>query len=558
MIVELSVENLAIIESATLTLGPGFTIMTGETGAGKSLLVDAIELALGERADSELVRTGAAKAVVRVTFDLSSRPDLIAACEARGVETEDGLLHIHREVFAEGRSQCRIGGRLTPLGTLREIGRVLVDLHGQHEHQSLFHPEAHLGILDASVAELAAPLLQSLAQLHAAAEVARSRLASFRNGVRNREHRLDLLRFQVREIEDAAPIVGETADLEARLQRLQNAERLSQAARAALSGISDDGAALDGLGSALAALGPVSRVDAELSRVADEIRSIQIQLQDCVSDLGRFLDSLESDPLELEEVAARLDGLRRLFRKYGNDEQGVLEFLNEARLELDMLEDSGESEEALVATWTAAQEALLQASEHLSAVRRSAAGEFDARVTEQIRELAMDRAAFETRFERKEPDATGVDVVEFFFSANAGESMRPLSKVASGGEVSRLMLAIKSVLAGSAGVPTLIFDEVDAGLGGNAAATVARKLEALATHHQVIVITHLPAIAARGGSHWRIEKSEFAGRTATTLLCLDDAEREDEIARMLGGDPITTPARDAARQLLGRSTATLF
>lgn len=558
MIVALSVENFAIIERVELELGAGFTAMTGETGAGKSLLVDAIELALGERADTELVRSGSDRASVRVGFDLSSRPDLMAACEERGFPTEDGQLHIHREVLVEGRSICRIGGRLAPVATLRELGRLLVDLHGQHDHQSLFHPESHVGLLDAWIGDEASGRLARIATLASDAARAKAQLESLRKGLRDREHRLDLLRFQTKEIREASPRPGELAELEAKLQRLQHAEKLRDAAAATQAALIADDRTLDHLAEAQSAINPGARIDPELESVAQILESALMQLREAASGLDRYLDSLEADPGALEDTATRLDALKRLFRKYGDDEQAVLEFLVESEAELARLEDAEASEEELLGRYEGARNALHSESKLLSELRKSAAATFDRQVADQLGELAMERAQFSTVFREREPDAQGLDDVEFYFSANAGEPARPLAKIASGGEVSRLMLAIKGVLAGVAGVPTLIFDEVDAGLGGTAAATVARKLAELAKHRQVVVITHLPSIAARAATQLRIEKEESEGRTSTHLRLLAPFEREDEVARMIGGEPVTDAAREAARILLDLRGAALF
>lgn len=555
MIVELSVENLAIIERAQITVGPGFTVLTGETGAGKSLLIDAIELALGERADSELVRAGAPKASVNVVFDLSGNTALEARFADLGIEVEDGLLTIHREVFAEGRSQCRVMGKLTPVGTLRQLGTLLVDLHGQHDHQSLLDAERHVGYLDAWIGAPAEQALGHVAEAAAKAAEAKKRLDALRAGLRDREHRIDLLRFQVNEIESVDPKPGEMEELESQLARLKYAEKLATASFAALAALADEeGCAVDSAGTAVSQLEAVVRYDAGLEKILEPLQAALVQLQEGAHDLRAYAETLEADPTMLDEVAGRIDSLKRLRRKYGDDEATILAFLAEARSELEMLTDAEESEESLRGAYEVARATLVSASAELTDLRTERAREFDRLVTEQLRDLAMERAVFETRFTPREPDAHGADEVEFIFTANAGEPPRPLGKIASGGEISRVMLAIKTALAGRAGVPTLIFDEVDAGLGGRAAATVARKIEELATHYQVLVISHLPQIASRASSHFRIEKSESSGRVATRVRELPGEERVEEIARMLAGEDLTPSALANARELLGRES----
>ncbi|HEY0868393.1 MAG TPA: DNA repair protein RecN, partial [Fimbriimonas sp.] len=481
MIVELTVENLAIIERAQLQLGPGFSVLTGETGAGKSLLIDALELALGERADSDLVRTGAPRASVSVVLDLAAEPEAAAKCKELGIELEEGTLYIQREVAAEGRSQCRIAGRLTPVSTLRQLGQFLVDLHGQHDHQSLLNPDRHIGYLDAWIGEPSFALLRETAEKHRLAEEVRRKLRDLRAGIRDREHRLDLLRFQVNEIESIDPQPGEMEELESQMSRLQHAERLANASLAALQGLSEaEDCAIDQVGQAVKSLEDAVRFDPTLEEVVQPIRQALYELEEGVHGLRSYSENLEADPMTLEDVAGRIDSLRRLRRKYGENEAAVVEFLAKARNELALLEDSEASEADLAEAVEASERALRDASTRLSAVRKEKAAEFSERVTTQLRDLAMERAQFEVDFRERTPDASGADDVEFYFSANAGEPPRPLSRIASGGEISRVMLAIKTALAGRAGVPTLIFDEVDAGLGGRAAATVARKLEELA------------------------------------------------------------------------------
>jgi DNA repair protein RecN (Recombination protein N) len=551
VVIEITVENLAIIEHTNLVLGPGFTVLTGETGAGKSLLVDAIELALGERADSDLVRSGAARASVSVVIDLSAQRDLRARCEDLGIPLEDNLLYIQREVFAEGRSQCRVAGKLTPVASLKQLGAMLVDLHGQHDHQSLLHPDRHLGFLDGFIGEPAKRLIASVGEELTTAETLKRRLAAIRGGLRDREQRLDLLNYQIREIEEADPQVGELEALDNQLSRLRNAERLSQAAHSALASLFEgDGCATDLMGASIKSLEDSLRLDESIETVLEPLRTAFYSLQDGARELRAYQDAIQSDPGKLEEVAGRIDLLKRLRRKYGDDEAKVLEFLNGAKRERDLLSDVEGNEAEAEARLNEAEGRLHATCRKLTSLRTEEALRFAALVQEQIRELAMDKALFLVQVEQKIAEPDGADKVEFFFSANAGETPRPLAKIASGGEISRVMLGIKSAMAGLAGVPTLVFDEVDVGLGGRAAAVVAKKLEQLAQHYQVLVISHLPQIAGRATSHYRIEKLEQEGRVRTNVRPLSGDERVDEIGRMLSGDKLSESARSAARELL--------
>jgi DNA repair protein RecN (Recombination protein N) len=552
MIAELTVENIAIIERAQIALGPGYTVLTGETGAGKSLLVDAIELVLGERADSELVRAGAPKASVSVVFDLSQRPGLVKICQELGIPIEDSTLYIHREVFAEGRSQCRVGGKLIPVSQLKQLGQLLVDLHGQHDHQSLLDPETHVGYLDAWIGQPAYDLLSKVLSTYHNVDLLRHKLGALRQGQRDREHKLDLLKFQVNEIEAVMPKPGELPELETMLSRLRNVEKLAAATFGSLSMLQDaEGSADEKMGASLRQLEDAARLDPSLDPVVKPFREALINLQDGIHMLRSYAETLESDPNKLDEIATRIDSLQRLRRKYGDDEVAILAYLEKAREEFELLDDAESTEYELSLQVEEAERELAMLCAELAALRHDKARDFSDLVEQQLHDLAMERAVFEVNFRVKQPDSTGADIVEFFFSANAGEGARPLTKIASGGEVSRVMLAIKTALAGKAGVPTLIFDEVDTGLGGRAAAVVARKLAELAAHYQIVVISHLPQIAAAAAAHFRIEKDEAGGRVITSVSALNRDQRVAEIARMLAGEEITETAMANAREMIG-------
>ena len=551
MIVELTVENLAIIERAQIRLGEGFTVLTGETGAGKSLLIDAIQLVLGGRAETELVRTGSAKASVSVAIDLKSRPEVAAKCSELGFDPEENVLHLQREVFAEGRSQARIMGRTAPASTLRQIGNLLVDLHGQHDHQSLLDVERHVEFLDAWIGLPVVELKKSVFEAFDALEGKRKQLSSLRSSLRDREQRIDLLRYQINEIEAANPIVGEMAELESQMARLKHSEKLATATQSSAENLSDgESNAQDLIGDAAKALEDVLRYDATLEPIIESIRTASIYLQEAIHSLHGYVESLDAEPGLIDIVADRIDLLRRMRRKYGDDEATVLAFLETARAELNLLDDAEANETDLTQEIGRLEQGLAEVAQNLSELRKVRSLEFAKLVETTLRDLAMEKARFEVNFRAKPPMADGCDVVEFYFSANLGEDPKALSKIASGGEMSRVMLAIKTALAGRAGVPTLIFDEVDAGLSGRAAASVARQLEALASNYQVLVISHLPQIASRASSHFRIEKVEESGRVQTRVVALNPRDRIEEVARMLAGDHVTDRALENARELL--------
>lgn len=553
MIVELSVENIAVIEQAQLKPGPGFTVVTGETGAGKSLLVDAIGLALGERADSDLVRSGSARGSVRVLVDLSSRPSVAAACEAIGVIVEQGILSIQREVSAEGRSTVRVGGKIVPVGQLKALGNLLVDMHGQHDHQALLDPLKHLEYLDLWIGPPALTMRAEIAGIYDGFLAKQRALATIQRGVRERQQRIDMLRFQTEEIGAVGVRVGEFEEIYAQLSRLKNAEKIREMAGQALGELmSAEVSGLDLISSALKNLEQVERLDESCSNIVSDLRSAHYVLQEVSRDLSRYFEEMGSDPEKLAELMDRSELLQKLFRKYGENEADVLAFCEEAGSELALLENASSSEESLVVEVEALQERLYEKCAELSTLRNQFAVEFSGLVVNELRELALEKAQFELRFTSVAPSAMGSDSVEFFFSANPGEAMRALSRVASGGEMSRVMLALKVVLAGKAGVPTLIFDEIDTGLSGRAAAVVARKLRQISQFYQVLSISHLPQLAGLADEHFLISKQEKSGRTYVEVRALEGDERVSEVARMLAGEVVSESAMANARDLLSR------
>lgn len=549
MIRELSVENIAIIDRASLTLEPGLTVLTGETGAGKSLLIDAINLALGGRADSDLVRAGASRGTVSLLAGAGANVQQL--CQTMGIEWDETGLLIQRDVSAEGRSTVRLNGRLASVSQLREIGNLLIDLHGQHDHQALLVPERQIDFLDAWIGQEASGLLMKVAEEFDATELLRRRLSHLRHSRRDREQRVDMLSFQVHEIEQLGAQPGELHALQNQIERLKHVERLRAISAEALSRVStEEGSALELLGQAVKDLELAASIDPEIESSVIAFREAQAILRDGVQDLAHYVDKLDTDPGRLEEAATRLDALRRVLRKYGDSEEAVLEHLVQARAELATLTDDGATEEEVSRDLEAVQTRLQEVCALLTTLRQVQAGEFATLVQSHLRELAMERAEFSVLIEQKPIDAKGADNVVFLFTANAGEPARSLSKVASGGEISRVMLSIKVASAGRAGVPTLIFDEVDTGLSGKAAAVTAKKLGQLAQHCQVIAISHLPQIAAQADHHFRIEKSVEEGRTVTRVVPLDLDERISEVARMLAGEEIGESALANAREMV--------
>jgi DNA repair protein RecN (Recombination protein N) len=486
-----------------------------------------------------------------LVLDLSSRPDLLAPLAEFGLELEDGRLFILREVFAEGRSVARINGRTVPIATLKSLGRLIVDLHGQHQHQALLDPLTHVGYLDQWIGTDASVALATVESKYSAFSAVRSKMDALRRGLREREQRLDMLRFQVNEIRSFSPVEGEEEDLTATLSRLKNLERITLSVQSALAALSEGEVnARDMLAGGSSAVSDALRFDTSLESVANSLEAAVVILDESVHALSTYFERLDADPGLLDLTTERLDGLKRLKRKYGESEAVVLAFCLEAEEELATLEDAEASEESLATQLEMASAKLRDACEVLTEVRRSRAEAFVDSVRVHLDDLSMGKARLEVSMKPCEPTAAGADEVEFLFSANAGEPPKPLAKIASGGEVSRVMLALKSALAGRAGVPTLLFDEVDTGLGGKAAAAVGRKLAALGSFYQVIAISHLPQVAACASHQYRIEKREEDGRSQTSVVALSQDDRVEEIARMLAGDQVTETAMANARELL--------
>lgn len=585
MLFELNIRNFAVIEYLRVTFGPGFNVITGETGAGKSVILEALSLLLGGRADPGVVRAGEERACVEGIFEV---PEGAVATLSELLEIDvavEGLI-LAREVAAGGRSVCRVNGKAVPLRRLSDAGNLMVDVHGQSEHLSLLRPRTQLDLLDryAGLTELRKEYAGSFRALSRV----RTELAEVQKGESEALHRCDLLRFQVNEITAARLEPGEERSLRAERSVLVNAQRIRElvgGAEAALDG--DAGGAPGALEKVYAAskmLSSAAGLDPAMEGSSAAAESAALQLEELVRDLRRYLEGVEFDPQRVSEVEARLDLLASLNRKYGGDGPAVAGYLEEATEELARLENRGTDAARLRADLERVRLEAARIARELAAGRRAAAQSLAAAVEEQLAQLGLDQARLAVRFARTggepegldlgpeetpaacliakeyhEPldaevgpykaDRTGVDSVEFVVSTNPGEPLRSLAAVASGGETSRLMLAMKVVLSAADQIPTLVFDEVDAGIGGRVGEAVGKRLRLLGMHHQVIAVTHLPQIAAEGDVHLAVRKVMTGGRTATELSNVVAGDRLDELTQMLGSD---TPAtRQKAAELLG-------
>jgi DNA repair protein RecN (Recombination protein N) len=571
MLSEIDVRNYALIERLSLRFGNGFNVLTGETGAGKSLVIDCVGLVIGGRASSESVRAGCDSAVVEAVFNISDVPDVEALLLEQGIDPEpDGTLIVTREVSRQGRSRCRLNGRIVTLTALSAIGERLVDIYGQHEYQSLARPSRHIGLLDAFGGARLEQVRDSVRQLYEEWRECEEELAELRQHARERAQRADLLAFQVNEIESANLEPGEDVHLVAEQTVLANAERLYDAVVRAYSLIyessyPDIASARDMLGEALEELDNASRIDGTLTSLAESLSALCDHTTEISRALREYRDSIEFDPERLAEVEERLSAISRLKRKYGDSLADVIDHGQLAREELESMTGAGRRVDELEGRSAALSEELGNCASKLSAMRCEIAAELEKEVSRELRDLSMPHAVFKVDVGRKRDgheivvDGTpvvigpdGFDDVEFLFSANPGEEPRPLARIASGGEMSRVMLAIKSVLAVADAMPTMVFDEVDAGIGGEAAIAVASKLANIGKVRQVLAVTHLPQIAAVADNHYAVSKLERSGRMEVTVEKLDIEERVTEVARMLAGEAPSSVTVAHAREMLSR------
>jgi DNA repair protein RecN (Recombination protein N) len=551
-----SVRNFAIIDEASLELGPGLTVLTGETGAGKSILVDALGLVLGDRADAAAVRHGAERAEITATFDLAGLPDVAAWLEEQALDA-DGECVLRRVIGAEGRSRAWINGAPATLQTLRELGEQLVDIHGQHEHQSLARPAAQRGLLDARLPEpgLKRVLTEGWQAWRAAVDE-RTRLEA---AGRDREQRLDLLRYQLRELEGFSPRAGEAAELEAEFSRLANAGKLAEGAGGALELVyeGETGAAHDAVAHAAALLAELAELDARLAGPHRLLAEAEIQLSEAAAELRRYLGGLEMDPARLDAVQARLEGLKSLAHKHQVGAEALPARQAALATEIDELEQAEIRLERATERVAGAEANYREAAGRLGKARATAAKKLSGEVSALMHQLGMPGGRFLAAVTHDPagpcaPD--GLDSVEFLVSANPGQPPAPVARVASGGELSRISLAIQVAAKSAQPIPVMVFDEVDSGVGGGVAEIVGRRLAELGARAQVLCVTHLPQVASQARHHLRVVKLTDGETTRTTLKTLTEAEKVEELARMLGGVEITGTTRAHAEEMRKRAT----
>jgi DNA repair protein RecN (Recombination protein N) len=552
MLVELVVENLAVVERLRLRFHAGLNVLSGETGSGKSLVVDALGLLLGGRASVEAIRSGAGRAFVSGIFELPDEAGLRRRLEEAGVEPEEGELLLEREIQASGKSRAFAGGRPVTAAFLKELAPYLGDLHGQHDQQRLFDAESQREMLDAAAA--AGESAARVGESYRAWRAAQHELDELNRTEQEKLRLADLWNMQRREIEDAGPRPGEDAALENERRVLKNVARLQEHAQAAYEALSEnEESATVTLRAALKRIEELSKIDETMAPHLETLRPAAIAVAEAAHELRHYLGRLEADPARLEWVENRLALLDRLKRKYGGAIEEILAFLAQVKAQIEAVETSGERRAALQAETGRLEGEFRGAALALRALRQKAAKRLEKQVEAELVELAMGRTIFRVAFAEAAPGPSGLDEVRFLVSANVGEEPRPLEKVASGGELSRIALALKTCVAVQPkrrGGRTLVFDEVDAGVGGAAAEAVGRRLRALAQTSQVLCVTHLAQIAGFASHHFVVSKEEVAGRTVAQVEELDQAARVREVARMVSGQKLSPEALKHAEKLL--------
>ena len=541
----LHIENIAIIEQADIAFRPGFNVLTGETGAGKSIVIDAMSAVLGQRASRELIRTGMDHAFVSAIF--SGLPEELT--EDMGISGTELLLQ--REIHADGKNVCRCNGRPMTVTQLRTLGSRLLNIHGQHDGQQLLDEEQHILYLDRF--GQVQPLLDSYRAAFNGVQELRRQIGTLQMDEAEKERRVDTLRFQINELERAKIKEGEEEELAARRSFLRNSEKFIAAVEGAhysLSGDDSGDGAVGLLRQALEHLAPVRGLDESYEELCRRLEATYSEVYDLAYTIEDKREDFDFSPTELDEVEGRMDQLYRLKKKYGPTVEEMLAYLDKCRQELDAIEYAGDTLLQLEKRLTKAEKAAQQAAEVLSERRKTAAKEMEKQVLTELRQLDMGKIRFQVDFEEKALDSDGIDQVRFLMSANVGEELRPIHKIASGGELARIMLALKNVLSEQDQVGTMVFDEVDTGVSGRAAQKVAEKMARISRKKQVLCVTHLPQLAAMADTHFAVEKGETNGRTYTRVKELERAERRAELARLTGGSRITDTMLQGAEELL--------
>lgn len=552
MLEEIQIKNFAIIDELSIKFDDGMNIFTGETGAGKSIIVDALELIVGGRPEPEMIRSGFEEAEIVAIFNISRLKELCKKLKELELFTDEELI-IRRVISISGKSRAYINGRSCPVSLLKEIGSMLIDIHGQHQHQSLLRPETHIDYVDRFGGLI--EQREKFSQLYFRYQQIKNEISKLREIERMKAERVDFLSFQVREIEEAKLKPDEEEKLKTEKQMFANAEKFLTLANEGYENLySKDESVIEILNLLKKRVKDLSRIDASLVEVESMLDSCIVQLNEVVAFLQKYNEKFNFDPGRLEEIESRLELISRLKKKYGDSVDEILKRLEELKSELNSIKTAGERLKELEEEEKKIYLEMKREAEKLRKIRIEASKKLKKDIESELKELGMEKTIFNISFKETDFGPIGTDNIEFLLSPNPGEDVKPLSMIVSGGELSRIMLALKNVLAGYSNIPVIIFDEIDAGIGGAVAEIVGKKLRDLSSKHQILCVTHLPQIACYAKSHFYVSKSEEKGRTVTRVKLLEKAERVDELARMLSGIELTKKSREYARELLERAS----
>ena len=564
MLKQLTIHNIALIDQQLIEFFGGFSVLTGETGAGKSIIIEALNFVLGERASRELVKSGEEKASVEAMFGLSPGEPVLDVLAEQGIDCEESELTLYREFSLSGKNICRANGTLINAGVLKLIGDALVDIHGQHAHQSLLDEKKHIGLLDRFAGRDALEVKARVAEAYRKATETKRLLAAAQFNEQERARRIDLLSYQIKEIDAALLSDGEEEQLEEQRGLLQNAQAVMEGlegTNAALSGDdAENSGALASLSVALHMIDGIARLCADYQQLSEKLHALYYDLEDASYTLRGYKADFTFEPGMLDEIETRLELISTLKRKYGANIEEILAYREKSAGELELIDNAEERREQLAADYADAKAEYDALSSELSALRKAAAERLSARLLPELSDLGMPHAAFSANFETLSgeiPSAHGTDAVEFLLSTNRGEPVKPLSKVASGGELSRIMLSFKSVLADLDGIPTMVFDEIDSGISGQIGTALAVKMRQIAKNHQVLCITHLPQIAAYANHQYFVYKEETGEHTRSNAIKLTQQQRAREIARIMGSGGTDAVALEHAQQLIDAAEQTM-
>ncbi|MFS0822805.1 DNA repair protein RecN [Bacillus sp. 1P02SD] len=554
MLAELSIKNFAIIESLSISLEKGLTVLTGETGAGKSIIIDAIHLLVGGRGSVEFVRYGEERAEIEGLFLIEddNHPCYAKATEF-GIEISEGMVVLRRDISKSGKSVCRINGKLVTISILREFGRTLIDIHGQHEHQDLMNQEQHIYMLDQYGGDIVKQALQEYLAIYKNFLNVKQRLKSFNENEQELAHRLDLIQFQLNEIGKADLKPNEDVELTEERNKISNYEKIFKALQNSYNALHGDQKGLDWVGLAMNHAEDVMDIDNDLKGIQEVISNSYYQLEEISYKIRDQLDNLEYDPARLDFIEGRLNEISQLKRKYGQSVEEILEYAATIEDEIDTIQNREQHIGKLKEELESILEDVKLESENVSLLRKKLAKELVEKITQELKDLYMEKAKFDIKFFEDSPikfTPNGKDDIEFYISTNPGEPLKPLAKIASGGELSRIMLAIKSIFSKHQGVTSIIFDEVDTGVSGRVAQAIAEKIYGISVNSQVLCISHLPQVAAMADTHLFITKETVQGRTTTSVTSLDETEKIKEISRMISGVEITDLTKEHSKELL--------